>query len=441
MKKSIAKIFLSVVCSVLIINTTALAQPKTDRILIEDCEITASALPLFVAYPGLATNGLSYINLGNLQETPIIHAEKLEQQGAKFYIKNDGVYGTDKTGKKIFTGNKRRKLEFLLADTLANNANHIYTVGAAGSNHAVATAAYAHELGLPCTLVLGPQRNTRYAQRNLKLDLFYGADFVTCETRGARQQTFKNLADNKKEGEYFIPIGGSNEIGAVGFVSAAFELKKQIDSGLMAEPDVIYIPISSVGTAAGLIVGCRAVGLHTLVRVVCIDDTAREEVAKDLSSLIYETSKYLNNIDKNFNIILVAPDNLADLKVEIINDSDITGENQIKEDHAQYHRHRALGFGSYALTTAESAKGIEVFFSATGIKLDGTYAGKAFAACLQDLTSGKLNDKTVLFWNTFCPGDFNEYTDVVDIQKLPEVLQKYINVADEYPIQEADQGL
>ncbi|MFH1831904.1 MAG: pyridoxal-phosphate dependent enzyme [bacterium] len=384
--------------------------------------------PLFDAYSKLK-NSVPYVSLGDLETTPIIYVESLSQRGgAQFYVKDDGICGIDKMGKKIFAGNKRRKHEFLLADALAHGAKRIYTLGGAGSNHATATAAYARELGLACTLVLGPQRNTRYVQRNLKLDLFYGANIVACQTRQERTQTCKELVQRDPAG-YFIPLGGSNKIGAIGYVNAAFELKKQIEQGLMPKPDVIYVTVSSAGMAAGLIVGIKAAGLDILVKPVRIDDTP-EEIETELSHLIKEVSEYLYEHDSSFPRISIAPSQL-----NVIND--IAGEEYVADDHARIARNCI--FDAYALTTPAGASAIQELFQVTGIKLDGTYSGKAFAACLRDLKSGELQGKTVLFWDSFCDGDFSEYTSAVDTKKLPLELQKYIDEV--YPIQLLDQGV
>ena len=137
------------------------------------------------------------------------------------------------------------------------------------------------------------------------MDLFYGADIVACLTRESRTQTCKDLAQKDSDG-YFIPLGGSNKIGALGYVNAAFELKKQIDQKLMPKPDVIYITVSSAGMAAGLIVGLKAAGIDTVVKPVRIDDTP-EEIEGELARLVEETSEYLHKYDEKFSVIKIAP--------------------------------------------------------------------------------------------------------------------------------------
>lgn len=409
MKTSI-KAFLLLACSVLIANT-------------------AITLPLFDAYPKLK-KAIPHLALGNIETTPIVHAKFFESKGVQLYLKNDGIYGTDKHGNKIFSGNKRRKLEFLLADALAHHAKRVYALGGAGSNFATATAAYTKELGLACTLILGPQRNTRYVQRNLKLDLFYGANIVACPTREERTTTCQKLAQGDPSG-YFIPLGGSNSIGALGFVNAAFELKQQITQGIMPQPDVIYIACSSAAMAAGLIVGLKAAKLDIVVRPVRIDDTP-EETSGTLSQLIQETSTLLHQHDATIPLISIAPD-----KLNMVND--VAGEEYVPADHNNNQRHRM--FDAYALTTPQGAHAIQTLDKATGIKLEGTYSGKAFVACLRDITSGSLSGKKILFWDSFCAGTFDEYTNSVDVKKLPEELQKYIYEAPGYHIQPYDMGV
>jgi 1-aminocyclopropane-1-carboxylate deaminase len=392
---------------------------------------TAKSQPLlFDAYPALKDT-IPYIALGNLESTPIIEAKTIgKAYGTNLYIKCDGTYGTDNTGNNIFSGNKRRKLEFLLADAVAHDAKHVYAQGGAGSNFATCTAAYAHELGLGCTLVLGPQRNTLYVQRNLKLDLFYGADIVACHSRESRARTCKELAYTNTDG-YYIPLGGSNKIGALGYVNAAFELKNQIEHNNIPQPDVIYITVSSAGMAAGLVVGLHAANLNIPVRLVRIDGTP-QSITQELTQLIKETSEYLKQCDKTFPIL-----NTYEETFTIIND--MTGHEYVETDHAIIKRHSDMNFDTYALITPEAAAAIKTLYQETGIKLDGTYAGKTFAACLRDINAGQLKNKSVLFWSSFCSGDLIEYTNMVDTTKLPLELQKYIN--EEYPLQDLDQGI
>jgi len=70
---------------------------------------------------------------------------------------------------------------------------------------------------------------------------------------------------------YFIPTGGSTPLGALGFVNAAFELKEQIDAGILPMPDYIYVACGSVGTTVGLLLGCKAAQLPIKIIAVAVE--------------------------------------------------------------------------------------------------------------------------------------------------------------------------
>jgi len=362
------------------------------------------SLPLFDYYPALKTK-LPHIELCKLP-TPVLRAHTLEKYipvGA-LYIKNDSLT----CGEKKFGGNKPRKIEFLLADAKSKNATIVCTVGGAGSNHAIATACHAKDLGFKSVLVLTPQRNTSATQRNLKLGLSYGADFVFAQNGQLQDEICEELCKDPKF--YFIPVGGSNKIGMCGFVNAAIELKEQIKQGLLPEPDIIYVTFGSAGTYGGLFVGALAAGLKSIIIPVKISPYKPE--LKLLETKITEVSSYLHELDATFPLVSVPEVSLP------INTSFI-GEG-------------------YAHITKEAADAITLLDKTEHIKLDGTYSGKTFAALLDDAQKGLLKDKVVLFWDTFCAGEFAEETKYVDISKLPEELQKYITT---YPLQPLDTGV
>ncbi|MCJ7624587.1 MAG: pyridoxal-phosphate dependent enzyme, partial [Anaerolineaceae bacterium] len=119
-------------------------------------------LPLFEQYPLLMAK-LPYISLGDFP-TPVQHLEKL---GAHIgyedlYIKRDDISAKD------YGGNKVRKLEFLFGKSLRDGVDEVMTFGAAGSNHAAATAFYANQLGMRCVSMLVSQVNAFYIRKNLK---------------------------------------------------------------------------------------------------------------------------------------------------------------------------------------------------------------------------------------------------------------------------------
>lgn len=382
---------------------------------------TPSNLPLFNAFPELAQK-LPHLELGEFP-TPI---QKLEQLGSTIKFKNiyikrddlDGMKNVDpdtNTSNNLFGGNKVRKLEFLLANALAEEAETVLTFGAAGSNHALETAIYSQLVGLDCIIMLVPQENASYVQRNLLLDLYYDPTIKAYLSPAQRDVDMMNtsqkfILDNKKS-PYFIPAGGSNEIGSIGYVNAAFELKEQIDQKLLPEPDLIYVTAGSCGTSAGLILGIKAAGLKSKVIAVRICGS-HENTKNQIETLISLTNKYLNQLDPNFKML--------DIKygVDFEINSDFVGEK-------------------YAKISVEAAAAIKLLNMTEKIKLDGTYTGKTFAALLNDVKNKKeLADKNILFIDTFCSGTFEELTKQVDYKDLPNLLQRYF----ELPLQPLDQG-
>ncbi len=218
-------------------------------------------IPLFQHYPLLA-HKLPYVALG-VFPTPV---QKLDQLGQQLGLDNLFIKRDDLSG-KIYGGNKIRKLEFILGKAIRTKAGEVLTFGAAGSNHALATAIYADQLGLKSISMLASQPNASYIRRNLLMSYHYGAElhlipnipFIPLVANPA--VLYQLLRHRLKRGQFpmIVPMGGSSPLGAVGFVNAAFELQEQILKGEISEPDYIYVASGSMGTAAGLILGLKAI--------------------------------------------------------------------------------------------------------------------------------------------------------------------------------------
>jgi D-cysteine desulfhydrase len=160
-------------------------------------------------------------------------------------------------------GNKLRKLEYLLADALTRGATTVITCGGQQSNHARATALAAREVGLRPVLLLRTAEPgaTPPPLGNLFLDRLAGAElrFITPAQYGARTQLMNELAAEltaRGEKPYAIPEGGSNGLGALGYVNAMAELAAQQAAGDLPESiDVVAVACGSGGTAAGVALG------------------------------------------------------------------------------------------------------------------------------------------------------------------------------------------
>jgi L-cysteate sulfo-lyase len=212
--------------------------------------------------------------------------------GPNIFVKRDDCTGLG-TG-----GNKTRKLEFLMADALQKNANVVITQGAVQSNHARQTAAAACKLGLRCELVFEKrvdQPGEIYLNSgNVFLDRLFGATIREVEKGSDMNAALESVASELREkGEtpYVIPGGGSNKVGALGYVDCALEFLNQANRSGIVIHHVLHATGSAV-TQAGLIVGMKAshCGIPLLgIGVNVAKDIQEERVFK----LAAETAEYV----------------------------------------------------------------------------------------------------------------------------------------------------
>lgn len=325
---------------------------------------SSADIPLFIAFPHLSST-IPYLNLAKLP-TPI---KKLSEVGRivdhkNLYFKNDANSG------ELFGGNKLRKLCFLLAWAKLHKAELVITCGGAGSNHTTATIGCSRLVGLPCEAFLSEQRPTSYARRNLILSALYGGKISIYPTFNDRQQAILDRAATCGKKVFYIPGGGSTARGSLGFVNAAFELADQVHEKQIPEPDYLVVGAGSNGTAAGLGLGLCLAGLKTQVVAITTTSMSAADFLEDCKALYTDMLALLE---------VPAP---KIIRYPIYIDS---------------------YFGdAYADLTPKTAAALDILNSTEKIRLDGTYAGKAFAAFL-DLAEGKEDkDKVLLFWNTFC---------------------------------------
>jgi L-cysteate sulfo-lyase len=189
--------------------------------------------------------------------TPLEHLPNLTRTlgGPEIWIKRDDCTGISSGG------NKTRKLEFLMAEARAQGADIVLTQGATQSNHARQTAACAAKMGIDCHLLLedrtGKTDHDYTKSGNVLLDLLHGASVelrpVTTDMNAELAQVAAKLTSAGRR-PYLIPGGGSNPVGALGYVNAALELVGQAnDLGLRI--DHVVHATGSAGTQAGLITG------------------------------------------------------------------------------------------------------------------------------------------------------------------------------------------
>jgi 1-aminocyclopropane-1-carboxylate deaminase/D-cysteine desulfhydrase-like pyridoxal-dependent ACC family enzyme len=342
---------------------------------------------------------LPYVALASLP-TPVQRMERLERAldgtvGA-LYVKRDDLSG------QVYGGNKARKLEFLLGKALQDGRRAVLTFGAAGSNHALATAIYARQLGLGCISMLVPQPNASYVRRNLLMGHRVGAEFhhhrnMLSVAGGALCQL---LCHRLRDGRIpqIIPPGGSSPLGMIGFVNAGMELKVQIEAHAMPYPDVVYVASGTMGTAMGLLLGFKIAGIPAQLMAVRVTDPAFTSVRK------------AHRFFRQANALLHAAD-------ETFPELDFPKTSMVL-------RHDHYG-AQYALYTEEGVAAVRRVEETEGVHLEGTYTGKTFAALLADAEAGLLKDKTVLFWNTYDSHDFNADVAGMDYHALPKAFHRY----------------
>lgn len=345
--------------------------------------------PLFQRYPALG-EVIPYVALG-AWPTPVVSIAALNDRVglSGLFVKRDDIAGT------VYGGNKVRKLELVLEEARRQGRTEVLTFGGYGSNHAVATAAYARQLGLKAILNLVAEGKSERLTNALLADLKFGAE-IRISGNAKTQQLMDELEAKGQpaHGPYVIAPGGSSTLGNVAFVNAAFELKDQVDAGVLPEPDIIYIALGSMGSAVGLALGLRAAGMKAKV-VAVRTATPRFSSERKVQRLFKQLAQYLHKLDGSFPQIGLQP-----------------GDVLIQESY--------VGHG-YAVPTTKGLRAMELVRDTSDLRLDWTYTAKTFAALVDDAPARR--QETVLFWHTYNAKPVS--LDGVDYRQLPHALQAY----------------
>ena len=298
----------------------------------------------------------------------------------------------------LYGGNKVRKLEYLLAEAKRRGRRRIATFGAAGSNHALATALYARQAGFECTCFLSGQSTSPWVARNLNKHLENGTELVRF---GGHRSTRLSILRQHLWGRqaYVIPMGGSSWLGTVGFVAAGVELAAQVAAGDIEKPERIYVASGTLGTAAGLGIGLALAGMQAEVHAVRVSD---ESIANDgvLQRLVAKTLAMLAHRG-----IRLPGDLLAGVDIRL--------------------RHRWFAPG-YGKSTPDVDAAIQSARSSLGLELEQTYTGKAMAALVSDLEDGSAVPGRTLYWHTANSVPLDVADDQpLDAARLPEGFSRY----------------
>ena len=299
--------------------------------------------------------------------TPIEHLKNISKYlgGPNIYIKRDDCTGLA-TG-----GNKTRKLEFLIPEAIQKKVELVVTVGAVQSNHARQTAAACAIMGLKCLIIL-EQRvkdppDTYMNSGNVFLDKLFGADIKICpRNENFLEYSEKIIQDLKSKGTnvYFIPGGGSNPTGALGYVECLNEIIKENNKYNFSH---IVHATGSSGTQAGLLAGRKYFNCNIPVIGICIryDKTTQE-------NKVYEEAK--KTCEK--------------LQCSILDKSEVI----------VYDEYIGPGYGEPSDAMIEA---IDILAKKEAILLDPVYSGKAVAGLIGLIKNKKFTkNDNVLFIHT-----------------------------------------
>jgi D-cysteine desulfhydrase len=314
--------------------------------------------------------------------TPLEPLKRLSADlGVQLYVKRDDLTGA------ATTGNKVRKLEFLMAEAVHTGCDTVITAGGAQSNHCRATAVVAAHLGLRCCLLLRTPDPTTppRTEGNILLDRLLGATvyWITPEEYRRRAQAFIRVANEQQAlGHkcYIIPEGGSNPLGAWGYVRCAEELADQLPPGHVT---IVYA-CGSGGTGAGLIMGCKLLDLPCRVVGVNVCED-RDYFVRGISEIV-EQAKSAYGLKLHF----------AREDVEIVDGY--------------------VGRG-YALSRPEELTLLRDVARSEGLVLDPVYTGKAFYGLTQELKRKRDSlGQRVIFVHT--GGIFGLFAHTAELEPL-----------------------
>jgi len=284
--------------------------------------------------------------------------------GREIYIKRDD------TTPMAMGGNKLRKLEFLAADALREGADVLVTAGAIQSNHVRQTAAVAAKLGLKCVALLenpiGTQAENYLTNGNrLMLDLF-DVEIEMCDALHSPDSQLEEIAVRlEAQGfrPYVIPVGGSNALGALGYVESALEIAQQCEGAVNVSS--VVVASGSAGTHAGL-----AVGLEQLMPDVdLIGVTVSRTIAQQLPKV----------------------EALQQAVAQLLS---VSANNPIK----LWDDYFAPGYGT---PNEEGLEAIKILARLEGILLDPVYTGKAMAGLIDGVAQKRFKDEgPIIFIHT-----------------------------------------
>jgi D-cysteine desulfhydrase len=308
---------------------------------------TSAIIKLMIAYP-------HKLDLAQTP-TPFYLLERLSAElgGPRIWIKRDDLTGAATSGNKI------RKLEFLLAEAVANGCDTVITSGGVQSNHCRAVALLGAQLGLKVHLLLRSDSEPA-AVGNLLLDHLAGATISHYSIREFKRldSLFEHWTEHYQQvgsKAYSIPTGGSNGTGIWGYINAAEELAADFKRHNI-KPQAIVHATGSGGTQAGLMLGCHLHGIDSPVKAYAVCDSRAYFARKVATDLQDWKERYPSDID------------ISELVADTCDSYKGPGYGQADDEVFEF---------------------IKQLAAMEGILLDPVYTGKAFFGLTEDIVKGK----------------------------------------------------
>lgn len=304
-----------------------------------------------------------------VDETPLYKLENIsEDLGVNFYIKRDDLTELGAGG------NKLRKLEYLMKDAVNQGATMVLTVGGAQTNHGRLTAAVATKLGLKCAIIAidsypGELTANMLLDRIMGCELILSTDDGTDEDEQIDKIKDQLIADYEEKGEkvYYIPVGGSNVLGALGYFDAAMEINEQAKN-LGIQDATVFESVGSIGTYMGLYCGLRYANSSLRLTGIAISPFGKTKEKRIV--------EYFNEVKEKYDLEFSAT----------------------RED---FHIETGYTRGGYNNPSKEVRDAIYYMGRREGLLLDPCYTGKGFAGILDMIKEGKISKgKNIIFIHT-----------------------------------------
>ncbi len=326
--------------------------PAVGPIMSDDQD--GAAFPLYRRFPALSA--IPRVRLCDLP-SPVMHAEV---DGAEMWIKRDDLNAP------VSGGNKVRSLEFLLAGV--HRGDTVVTVGGEGSTHVLATAIHARRLGARTVALRWRHEMNESAVRTA--ELIEDECVIARVHRTTIGAVIRAHWARATQHMHYVPLGGATPLGVLAQVNAGLELADQIQAGLLPRPDRVVVPLGSGGTVAGIALGFAIAELDTAVIGVQVTP-----------AIIANRTRVKRLVSRTAHLIQA-----------------YTGETVPRVRASLLGVARNAYGGAYGRPVPAAIDAANKLRDATGIQLDHTYSGKAFAVALGLARTAK---GITMFWNTF----------------------------------------